>query len=93
MIPKRLQGLFWSNDLTNLDLDKDKDLIIHQILTYGSLNDFKWLKSIYPKEEIKKIFITYPKKNYAPSRFNFVKNYLLGIKEDLPHSKYVKSTF
>ena len=54
-IPSNFQGVFWSRDIQNLDLQKDKDYIIHQILAFGSLEQIKWLKSSYGKDEIRNI--------------------------------------
>lgn len=91
--PKDLQGVLWSKDVLRLDLQKDKTHIIHQVLMYGSLAQVDWLRGTYSDEEIRKVFIREPKKIYSPAAFNFTKNYLLGIKKNLPASKYVKSVF
>lgn len=88
---KKSQGIFWSKDVSTLDFKKDKEYIIHQILQYGSLDQINWLKSIYSKDEIRKIFVKNPKKIYDPRSFNFIRHYLLNIKENLDSSKYVKT--
>ena len=90
-VPKKLQGVLWSRDVSMLDKDKDKNYLIHQVLMYGSLEDIKWLKRTYTKDEIKQVFIQDPRKVYTKSSYNFIKNYLLKIKEKLPESKYVKT--
>ena len=92
MIPSNLQGIFWSRDVSKLSLQRDKKYIIHQVLAYGSLDNYKWLKSVYSKKEIKRVFVNYPRKTYTPSQFNFVKNYLLSITNTLPDLTYVRST-
>lgn len=91
-VPKRLQGILWSRDVSSLDKNKDKNYIVHQILMYGSLEDFNWLKKTYSEDEIREVFIKSPRKVYTGSSYNFIKNYLLGIKEKLPESRYVKTT-
>lgn len=83
------QSLLWSVDIKNLDLEKDKVYIIHQILNYGDLEDWKKLFKLYSKETIKKVFINHPYRNYRPARFNFVKKFLLKIKKPLDPKKYV----
>lgn len=90
-IPKNLQGVFWSRDVSCLDVVKDKHYIIHQVLMFGSLPHFEWLKSVYSMKEIRKVFITSPQKIYTPQAFHFIKSYLLGIHKDLEESAYVKT--
>lgn len=91
-IPKQLQSILWSADINNLDLGRDKGYIIHQIFSYGDLDDIRWLLKTYPKHLIKRVFINTPYKDYQASRFYFVKNYLLGLKnQDLDERHYVKN--
>lgn len=78
-VPKSLQGVLWSVDVNDLDLEEDKAYIINQVLAYGAWRHFKWLFKIYPKPAIKQAFVNKPLKIYAPSGFNFVKNILLGL--------------
>ncbi|PIV12808.1 MAG: hypothetical protein COS47_00565 [Candidatus Nealsonbacteria bacterium CG03_land_8_20_14_0_80_36_12] len=52
-IPKKMQWLFWSVDVNDLDLKKDKNYIILQALNYGTWEDLKWLFKIYSEREIK----------------------------------------
>jgi len=54
-IPKKMKWLFWSYDIESLDLKKDKDYIITQVLNYGTWEDLKWLFKIYSEKEIKEV--------------------------------------
>jgi len=54
-IPKKMKWLFWSYDISSLDLKKDKDYIIPQTLNYGTWEDVQWLFRVYSEEEIVKI--------------------------------------
>lgn len=54
-LPKSLQAALWSYNLTNLDVKKDKKLIITQVLNYGVLQDIKWLFSTYSEQDIKEV--------------------------------------
>lgn len=91
-IPHELQGVLWSADVKSLDLDKDRGYIIHQIFSYGTLDEIKWLFSAYSKNEIIKTFISVPYKDYFPARFNFVKNIILKLKDQyLDPRLYVKN--
>lgn len=46
-IPQDLRGVFWSKNVFSLDLQQDKNYIIHQTLMYGSLKHIDWLRSAY----------------------------------------------
>lgn len=89
MFSSSLQGLFWSKNVKNLDLERDKNYIVHQTLAYGSWNDLKWLFGVYSKEDIKKTFIDNPSKDYFPAAFNFVSS-LLGVSVEM--SKYDRTS-
>lgn len=54
-IPKSLQWIFWSYKIESLDLERDKDYIIPQVLNYGTEKELKWLFKVYPEKEIKKV--------------------------------------
>lgn len=54
-IPKKMQWLFWSYPVKELDLKQDKEYIITQALNYGTWEDLKWLFRTYSEQEIKKI--------------------------------------
>ncbi len=88
-----LQGVFWSKDVSSLDLQQDKNYIIHQVLMYGSLDHIRWLQTVYSDAEIKKVFIDKPKKIYTPQAFNLIKNYLLKIEVNLSEKNYVKTVY
>jgi len=91
-IPPFLQGVLWSTKIENLDPRDDKIYIINQVLSYGSLPMIKWLFQTYPKETICDVFLHHPIKDYFPSRFNLVKNYLLKLENrNLDPKSYVKN--
>lgn len=91
-IPKHFQAILWSHDIKNLDLEEDKHYIIHQVLMYGTLEDIEWLKKVYSKKEIERVFVESPKKIYTASALNFVKSFILNITERIDESKYLKFT-
>ena len=55
-LPENLKSLFWSYKFENLDCEKDKRLIVVQIINYGNWSQWKWLVNNYGREEIKKIY-------------------------------------
>ena len=86
-LPKQLQPVLWSVNIDNLSLEKDKYYIIHQILSYGRLDDILWLMRNCPRKEINEVFMV-SFKDYARPRFYFVKDALLGLKKWHPDEKY-----
>lgn len=56
-MPKFIKPFFWSNDLSKVDLKKDKQRIILNILNLGTKKATDWLFESYSKSEIKKIII------------------------------------
>lgn len=93
-IPSKFQPILWSKSVKKLDLDKDKIYIIHQILSYGSLDQIKWLFKVYKREEIREVFLKSPKNLYTPAVFYFIKNFILDLKKKkLKKEKYVKTLF
>lgn len=81
--------LFWFLAADKLDPDKDKNLIIHQVLAYGTLKDLKALFKLYGKPMVKKEFQNPRAGLYQPSVLNFCQH-LLGVKKINPQ-KYLKN--
>ena len=91
-VPKHLQGILWSTDITALDVERDKWYIIHQILTYGTFQDIQWLFHTYSKKDVARIFVKEPSKTYPKAVFHFVKNFILGLKHtQLDEDAYITS--
>jgi len=93
-IPKKLQGILWSKNVKNLDLEKNKIYIIHQLLMYGDLDEMAWLLKTYSKKEIRRVFEQKSMKIHTPQCFNFIKNIVLGLKKkSLSPKDYVKTLY
>jgi len=91
-IPKKLQPILWSTNVSLLDMERDKHYIIHQVLIYGTFEELQWLFATYSKKEIIDVFISNPQKLYPRSMFYFVKNFILQLKDkNLSEGKYVTS--
>ncbi len=52
-IPAFLAPFLWSYDLSRLDLERDKSLIIKQVLDHGSAKATDWLRATYSTDEIR----------------------------------------
>lgn len=93
-LPAALAPILWSTPLNRLSLSKHKAYIIHQVLMYGNFQDIRWLFRTYPKEEIKKVFISNPQKIYTKEAFNYIKDFILEIKDKrLSPQKYVNTLY
>jgi hypothetical protein len=69
-------------DIGNLDLEKDKVYIIHQILMYGDFSDIKHLFHIYSLEVIRSVFLSFPKRIYTKPIFALIKKFVLGFEKE-----------
>ncbi|HLB95420.1 MAG TPA: hypothetical protein VJK26_00755 [Patescibacteria group bacterium] len=93
-IPKSLQGILWSVNVARLDLERDKNYIIHQVLAYGNLEQIRWLFQVYGRQGVKDVFMKEPTRVYDQGSFIFVKNIILNLKTaSLDKKRYVQSTF
>ena len=72
-----------------LDLKKDKNLIIHQVLAYGSMDNVRELLKIYGIKIVKEEFKKPRAGLYYPSILEFFR-FLFKIKH-LDKSKYLKN--
>lgn len=93
IIPENLKGILWSKNINNVDLENDKIYIIHQVLSFGDIDEIRWLFKNYSLDEINTVFINAPKRIYTRPIFLFIKDYILKIKTWLDENKYVKSFF
>ena len=93
-IPKSFQDILWSVNVKNLDLEKDKVYIIHQVLMYGTLEQIRWLFNVYGKKRIRGVFLREPQRIYNPPTLFFIKNFILDLKNvSINKEKYVSTIF
>lgn len=55
IIPPSVEAVLWSYDISKIDLDAHKKLIISQVLNYGAKEATDWLFNYYNKEEIAQV--------------------------------------
>lgn len=91
-IPPYLQPILKSVNINKLDVDRDKEYIIHEILSLGRMEHIHWLLKEYPLSTIKNVFTSTPYKSYRRPRYYFIKNMLLDVSENMPESHYVINT-
>lgn len=89
--PSGLQAVLWSRDLDGLDVNKDKNYIINQVLAFGFFEHLQWLFETYPKEVVKDTFLKNPIRTYSARSLDFIKLILFGKKQiNLDEKKYVQ---
>lgn len=86
------QAVFWSKDKRNIGKN-DEAYFVNQTLMYGNLKDIKILINNEGLEKVRKIFVSKPTKIYTPQAFNFIKNSILKINQNLDQSNYVKTLY
>lgn len=92
-LPKSFQSVFPSVPFGRLEIEKDKEYIIHQLFAFEGLKHWRYLFKTYSLKTLINVFIKKPAKIYPPATFNFVKNILLGLKDkSLRRERYVINT-
>lgn len=69
-IPQFLQPFLWSFDLSQLDIEKHKNIIIKNILNLGTVQATDWLKENYSKSEIKEAIKLSIKSDWSKKSIN-----------------------
>lgn len=90
-VARKLKAILWSKNINAIDSEVDRVYVIHQVLAYGDIDEIKLLLKTYSLEEIKDVFLNFPKKIYTKPVFLFIKNYLLKINKQIDEQYYVKS--
>jgi len=60
LTPQSVKAVLWSYDLNVLEVQKDKKIIISQVLNFGSEEAIKWLFKKYRFMDIEQIANTIP---------------------------------
>ncbi|MDP3283645.1 MAG: hypothetical protein Q8M56_04400 [Desulfobacterales bacterium] len=82
MLPKYIKPFLWSYDANRLDREKDKQIIITNILNYGSQRAVIWLFKTYPENEIRN-FVVHPSPGkWSKKSLNYW-SLLLGVKPEV----------
>ncbi len=60
-IPASVVATLWSYDITSLNLERDKALIIYNVLNYGTSDATSWLNNTYDEKDIRAIIKDIPR--------------------------------
>ena len=67
----KLEPLFWEYDFEDIDISKDRELIIKKVLSHGSVEDLKWLRKAVGDKEIRAFLIRIKGKGIDRRRLRF----------------------
>lgn len=76
---EQFRPAFWSYDLGEIDIRRDKEIIITQLLNYGDWAAVRWLYRTYGEAEIKKVVSTLRRGVWFERTLNFWVQ-MLGVK-------------
>lgn len=82
------QKYTWYNHMSKLDNPET----IHQVMSYGEIDEIKEMENAIGHVKIKQAFLEHPKKVYSKPVFYFIKNYIIKNEELLDERKYLKNT-
>jgi hypothetical protein len=72
MPPKIIRPFLWFNDLKRIDLEKDKNRIILNVLNIGTKKATDWLFNFYGRSVVKRIVVNYGAKGeLSPKSLNY----------------------
>ena len=87
-IPSYIARCLWSFDLNNFDLERNKKLLITQVLNYDDWQGVKWLYEIYSEKEIREV-IKHPRRGLWFRRvLNF---WQIMLKVRIPQEEFQKA--
>lgn len=89
-VPGSIARCLWSYDISELDFDRDKALVITQVLNYGDWQAVKWLYEKYSEEDLKQV-VKKPRRGFW---FKRTLNFWLTIFQiDLSPEEFNRATF
>jgi len=59
-LPIAFKPFFWDTVFSSLDIEKSKRTIIVKLLSYGSMEHWRWLNDHYGKEVIREVMTNVP---------------------------------
>ena len=89
MPPKVIQPFLWFSDLKKIDLEKDKNRIILNVLNLGTKKATDWLFTFYGRPVIKRVFKNYAGKGeLSPKSLNYWALMLKIDKKEIISSRF-----
>lgn len=66
-MPERMRSLFWWIHFDKINPEEEAGLVVSQVINYGDLEDWKWIKNRYGRDRIVRILCIYPITQFRPS--------------------------
>ena len=91
-VPGWFQKFYWWGDSSRIDAERDKKIIIVQLINHGAWGHWEWLLQTYKKENLKKIIQEIPASEFRAGALKLI-SLLLGIKQMkyASRSDYIKA--
>lgn len=89
MVPQEIKASLWSYDLSSIDLNESKEIVITQVLNWGTDSALQWLFKKYNKEDIKNTVVSALPGMWNKKSFNFWCIFF-GIKKEFPAFRNIK---
>jgi len=89
-IPENIAPCLWSYNIEDIDLKKDKEMVITRILNYGSPERIKWLFSVYTDDDVRDVVLNPGRGKWFKKVLNF---WEIMLKIEIPKSKKEKAIF
>ena len=70
-IPDFVRVFLWSYDVSKIDIQEDKNIIIKNILDFGTKEASDWLCKTYIQEEIKEVIKNSVRSSWSKKSINF----------------------
>jgi hypothetical protein len=70
-IPDFVKVFLWSYDVSQMDIKDDKNIIIKNVLDFGTKKATDWLKKTYSEKEIKEVIQNSVKSSWSKKSINF----------------------
>lgn len=67
-LPSSVASCLWSYDVTKLDTERDKTLIIRQVLDMGDTAAATWIRSRYSHDEIVDVLYRTPRSSWRSKK-------------------------
>ncbi|MEK9143151.1 MAG: hypothetical protein AAB481_00790 [Patescibacteria group bacterium] len=89
--PTSLQAVLKSAAVEDLDLEKNKAYVVHQVLALGTWEQIRWLLNYYGVDMVREVFQKQPMKLYSPAAFHFTQ-LILNAPDTLVHTNLYDQT-
>lgn len=69
--PRSVKAVLWSYDTSKLDIDRDKMLIIRQVLNNGTESAVAWARDTYTEQDLAKAIATSSASEWSRKSLNY----------------------